>query len=212
MKKLVIGLMLVFISSLYIQESNASDYLTYQEIVFEQNGAKLLEDYSNSDYETYYDKIDKKKFWGWRTHSWFNNENVSFIKDTLFIIINEGDTPITHTLSIKSEEYSKKQFSVTGSLGVEGSGKDKGFKLGLEEKLKVSISTEVYKEIEEEFEIKIYIDPMTKLIVEVRGEGKVSNGVAKYYRFFKNVRKGGWEIFIVTTEYYSLNKVVIDED
>ena len=67
------------------------------------------------------------------------------------------------------------------------------------------------EEIEEEFEIKVLVDSMTKLTVEVRGEGKVSNGVAKYYRFFKNVKKGGWEIFVVTTEYYSLTKELIDE-
>ena len=66
--------------------------------------------------------------------------------------------------------------------------------------------------IEEEFEIKVYVDPMTKLVVQIQGEGKVSNGVAKYYRFYKNVKKGGWEIFVVTTEYYSLVKEKIDED
>ncbi len=100
---------------------------------------------------------------------------------------------------------------MTGTLGLDVNASDKGFKLGLEEKLKFSITTTVYKEIEEEFEIKVLVDTMTKLTVEVRGEGKVSNGVAKYYRFFKNVKKGGWEIFVVTTEYYSLTKELIDE-
>lgn len=211
MKKIVILLMLVFLSSFFMKESNASEYLTYQEIVFEQNGAKLLEKYSNGEYEKYYDKLSNKKFWGWRTYIRFENEEVSFLKDTLFVITNEGESPITETFSIKTEEYVKKQYSVTGTLGLDVNASEKGFKLGLEEKLKFSITTTVYKEIEEEFEIKVLVDSMTKLTVEVRGEGKVSNGVAKYYRFFKNVKKGGWEIFIVTTEYYSLSKEVIDE-
>ena len=47
MRKIVIALLLVFISSFFIKESEANEYLTYQEIVFEQNGAKLLESYSN---------------------------------------------------------------------------------------------------------------------------------------------------------------------
>ncbi len=211
MKKIVIGLMLVFISSLFIQESQGNEYLTYKDFVFEHGGAKLLENYSNYEYEKYYDKIDKKRFWGWRTYTRMENEEVSYVKDTLFVIVNEGTTPITHNLEFKSNEYVKKQYNVTGSLGMKVSATDEGFKLGLEEQLKFSITTTVYQEKDEEFEIKVYIDPMTKLTVEVRGDGKVSNGVAKYYRFFKNVKKGGWEIFVVTTEYYSLRKEQIDE-
>ena len=69
MRKIVIGLMFVFISSFFMKGSEASEYLTYQEIVFEQNGAKLLESYSNGEYEKQYDKISKKKFWGWRIYT-----------------------------------------------------------------------------------------------------------------------------------------------
>lgn len=212
MRKLFIGLMFVFISSLFIKESRANEYLTYQEIKFVHNGGRTLAEYSNGDYEKLYDEINKKRFWGWRTYILFDNEEVTFLKDTLFIIVNEGETPITHTFSVKNEEYVKKQYSVSGTLGLNVSASDKGFKLGLEEKLKFSITTTVYSETEEEFEVKVMVDPMTRLTVEVRGEGKISNGVAKYYRFFKNVKKGGWEIFIVTTEYYSLSKELIDED
>lgn len=212
MKKLVIVLMFVFISSIFIQDSHANEYLTYQDFEFEHGGAKLLENYSNYEYEKYYKKIKKKKFWGWRIYTRMENEEVSFLKDTLFIIVNEGTTAIVQTLSFKSEEYVKKQYNVTGTLGMKASVTDGGFKLGLEEKLKFSITSTFYEAVEEEFEIKVYVDPWTKLTVEVRGEGKVSNGLAKYFRFYKNVKKGGWEIFVVTTEYYSLRKEVIYED
>lgn len=212
MRKIVVCLMLVFLSSFFMKESSANEYLTYQDIEFEQHGAKLLESYSNGEYIRYYDKLSKKKFWGWRTYIRYENEKVTFLKDTLFVITNEGESPITETFSIKTEENVKKQYSVTGTLGLDVSASDKGFKLGLEENLKFSITTTVYKEVQEDFEIKVLVDPMTRLTVEVRGEGKVSNGIAKYYRFFKNVKKGGWEIFVVTTEYYSLNKELIDED
>ena len=143
MRKTVIGLMLIFITSFLVKEVNANEYLTYQEIEFEQNGAKLLESYSNGEYEKYYEKLTKKKFWGWRTYIRFENEEVSFLKDTLFVIINEGETPITETFSIKKEEYVKKQYSVTGTLGLDVKASDKGFKLGLEEKLKFSITKTV---------------------------------------------------------------------
>ena len=212
MKKLIIISLLVFISSFYYQYTQASDYLTYQEITFEHSGAKMLEKYSNSDYDKYYNKMEKRRFWGWITYIAYENEKTYFIKETLYVIENHGETAIIETFSFKSEEDLKKQYSVTGNIGLNIKGQDSGFKLGLEQQLKHSITTTHSKAIEEEFEIKVYVDPMTKLVVSIEGEGKVSNGVAKYYRFYKNVKKGGWEIFVVTTEYYSLVKVKINED
>ena len=94
---------------------------------------------------------------------------------------------------------------------MDASGEAYGFKLGLEKSIKYSATATKTVSIEEEFEIKVHVDPMTKLLVQVQGEGKVTSGVAKYYRFFKNVKKGGWEIFVVTTEYYYLSKDKIDE-
>lgn len=211
MKKIVLLSLLVFLSSFYYRVTNASDYLAYQEIIFEHQGAEILEDYRTSDYNKYYKKMSKRRFWGWRTYTAYENEKVYFTKETLYIIENYGESAIIQTFSFESKENIKKQYSVTGTLGMNASGKDYGFKLGLEEKLKFSITATKTTSIEEEFEIKVYVDPMTKLVVKIEGEGKVTNGVAKYYRFYKNVKKGGWEIFVVTTEYYSLSKVKIDE-
>lgn len=211
MKKIIMISLLMFISCFYYQNIKASDYLTYQEIVFDIDGGELLEDFSYQDYEKYYGRLQKRRFWGWITLVSYDAEEVTFIKETLYIIENQGDTAITQTFSVKTEEQVKKQYSVTGSLGMNISGKEYGFKLGLEEELKYSITATKTSSVEEEFEIKVYVDPMTKLIVQIQGEGKVSSGVAKYYRFWKNVKKGGWEIFVVTTEYYSLQKIRIDE-
>ena len=211
MRKILLLSLLVFLSSFYYQRIMASEYATYQEITFEHQGAEMLEKYRTSDYDKYYNKIKKRRFWGWRTYTAYNKEKVYFIKETLHVIENHGETAIVETFSFTSEEYIKKQYSVTGTLGMDVSGKKYGFKLGLEENLKYSITATKTTSIEEEFEIKVYVDPMTKLVVQIEGEGKVSNGVAKYFRFYKNVKKGGWEIFVVTTEYYSLVKEKIDE-
>ncbi len=212
MKKTIIISILIFLSSFYYQAIQAGDYLTYQEITFEHSGAKLLENYSNYDYDKYYKKMKKRRFWGWRTYIAFKTEKAYFIKETLYSIENQGSTAIVETFTFKSEAELKKQYSSTGTIGLNIKGEKDGFKLGLEEELKYSITTTKVSSLEEEFEIKIYVDPMTKLLVQIQGEGKVSNGVAKYFRFFKSVKKGGWEIFVVTTEYYSLVKVKIDED
>ena len=211
MKKILLLSLLVFLTSFYYQNIQASEYLTFQEITCKNDGAEMLEKYADSDYKKYYKKISKRRFWGWRTYTAYENEKVYFTKETLYIIENYGETPIVETFSFKSNEDIKKQYSVTGTLGMEASGEKYGFKLGLEESLKYSITATKTTSIEEKFEIKVYVDSMTKLVVQIQGEAKVSNGVAKYYRFFKNVKKGGWEIFVVTTEYYSLVKEKIDE-
>jgi len=211
MKKIIMISLLTFISCFYYQNIKASEYLTYQEIIFEIDGGELLEDFSRKDYEKYYDRLKNRRFWGWITLVAYDAEEVKFTKETLYIIENQGDTAITQTFSVKTKEQVKKQYSVTGSLGINLNGKEYGFKLGLEEELKYSITATKTTSVEEEFEIKVYVDPMTKLIVQIQGEGKVSSGVAKYYRFWKNVKKGGWEIFVVTTEYYSLQKIRINE-
>ena len=212
MKKIIIVSLLIFLSSFNHQYAKAGDYLTYQEITFKHSGAKLLEKYSNSDYDKYYKKMKKRRFWGWRTYIAYENETAYFIKETLYVIENQGESAIIETFSFQSDEQVKKQYGTTGTIGLNIKGEEYGFKLGLEEELKYSITATKTTSIEEEFEIKVYVDPMTKLVVQIQGEGKVSNGVAKYYRFYKNVKKGGWEIFVVTTEYYSLVKEKIDED
>ncbi|MCK5388697.1 MAG: hypothetical protein KAJ22_05365, partial [Candidatus Izimaplasma sp.] len=68
MKKLLFIVLLVFLSSFYYQSILASDYQTYQEITFEHTGGTLLEDYSDGDYEKYYKRIKKRRFWGWKTN------------------------------------------------------------------------------------------------------------------------------------------------
>jgi len=212
MKKIIIISLLVFLSSFHHQYTYAEDYLTYQDITFEHSGAKMLEKYKTSDYDKYYKKMKKRRFWGWRTFIAYENEKTYFVKETLYVIENHGETAIIETFSFKAKEQVKKQYGSTGTIGLNAKGEEYGFKLGLEEELNYSITGTKTTSTEEEFEIKVYIDPMTKLTVQIQGEGKVSNGVAKYFRFYKNVRKGGWEIFVVTTEYYSLAKVKLNED
>lgn len=211
MKKIIILMLLAFLGVFHHQATYANEYLTYQDITFEHTGMILLDSYSNADYKKYYDMIDTKKFWGWRTYEAYKTEEVYFTKDTLWVIENEGFSDITETFTFESESSVKKQYNVTGTLGLEGSGNEMGIKFGLEEELSYSITATTDSSIQQEFTIKIIVDPNTKLFVEIKGEGKVSNGVAKYYRFWRNVKKGGWEVFLVTTEYYSIRKVVIDE-
>jgi len=202
----------MFLMSLNINSIKGENYTTFQEVEFEHMGAKLLEDYTESDYKRHYDKIKGKKFWGWKVKTFIEDEKCSFIQETLYVIHNEGTTAIDESIKFTRSGSKKLYFGATGSLELSGKGTVKGFKLGLGQKIGTKQSLEVESEFEEVYTLKMKVDPNTKLTIAIAGEGKVSNGVGKYYRFFKNVKKGGWEVFVVTTEYYSIIKEKINEE
>lgn len=209
MRKLFLVSLMFLMMCLFIENAQANDYSTFQDIEFEHKGAKLLENYANSDYKKYYNKLGKKRFWGWRTYIVYEDEECHFVRETLYVIINDGDTAIDDTISFERGETVKRHYSATGSLEVGANGTLKGFKLGLEQEIGTEQTKTVTQSFEEKYTVKIKVDPQTKLIISISGEGKVSNGVGKYYRFYKNVKKGGWEIFTVTTEYYCIEKIRI---
>ena len=53
------------------------------------------------------------------------------------------------------------------------------------------------------------VDPQTMANLFVMGEGKITNGVASRYLFWLELEKGGFEVFVITTQYYRLEKVKI---
>lgn len=211
MKKLFIFSALLFLMSFSIRSVYGGDYLTYQDIEFEHNGGKLLSQFSSSDFSKYYKKLGKRRFYGWKTFIAYKEEPVSYVRDTLYVIINEGESAITETIKFSRDSVKTKQFGVSGSIALDTKKSTKGFKLGLESKINYSASVSEKTTLSEEYQIRVSIDPMTKLEIKVLGEGKVTNGVGKFYRFWVEAKKGGWEIFLVTTEYYSIVKVKIDE-
>jgi len=72
--------------------------------------------------------------------------------------------------------------------------------------IKASVSFSQTTSSQETYEFTIIVDPRTYVTLITRGQGEVSNGVAKSYFFWIETKKGGWETFIVTTEYYEIIK------
>jgi hypothetical protein len=210
MRKLVILSIFLFLFCTSYQAVGAAEYLSFQETEFRHDGMRFLEDYTQAMYDKYYPKVEKRRFWGWRTYTAYKTEPISYTKETLYVIHNEGTTAITETFSFQTGETVKKQYSVSGSIGLEGSGPVDGFKLGLESNIDHDLSATITTIEKEDVSIKVMVDPGTHLSVQIKGEGKVSNGVASYFVFWKRIRKGGWEIFVVTTEYYSIVKETIE--
>lgn len=211
MKKWIVISLLVFLVTLHHQTVLGAEYHAYQEITFEIDGMYLLEDWPKSEYKKQYKHIKKRRFWGWNTHTAYSNEKAYFIKETMYVIENEGESPIQQTLEFKVKEETKKQYGASGDIGINTTKKKTGFKLDLESKIKGKFDVSTTKTTEEKVTIRIHVDQNTRCTILIQGEGTVTNGVAKYYRFFKQVRKGGFEIFVVTTEYYSIVKENIDE-
>ncbi|MDD3122722.1 MAG: hypothetical protein PHC62_04280 [Candidatus Izemoplasmatales bacterium] len=207
MKKLLVLLtiaLVVFPFHYYVVK--AEEYLTYQEIVLDNDNAKLLKYFTDNEYENYYQEIKKKKFIGWSIGIVNSNEELEFISETKLKIINDGYSTIKHNITLLTKAETKYQISASGSVSVSIKGDIKKFKGGLDADIKASITYTKNVTSSEEYEFNIIVDPETYVSIVTRGKAEVSNGVAKYYLFWIETKKGGWETFTVTTEYYEIIK------
>lgn len=204
MKKIIILCLAVILMYVLDEKVQGSTYHHFETI--EILDGKLLEDFSDKDYKTYYKEVNQRKFMGWRVYKAHTNEKVTFTSETLFSYYNDGYTPIDYSYKLSRTETSKFAVSATGSIGLT-SGKDgKGFKHNLTGNLKLSVDYQEVKEDTETIDIKLKVDPGTQVDLYIYGEGKVTNGVAARYVFFIRADRGGFEVFIVTTQFQRLEK------
>jgi hypothetical protein len=210
MKKIgIIGLLLLLTGMGSFITIHADQYASYQEIVFDVNGTKLLKEYTQGDYTGYYNLIPTHCFMGWKLVIVNKNQPVHFISETKLKIYNSGYSTIKHDITLKSTEETKFQISASGSISVSIKGDVKKFKGGLDGDVKASVDYEKKVTTSEEYVFKITVDPGTYITIITKGEGLVSNGIAKNYFFWIQTNKGGWETFVVTTEFYEIIKAKI---
>ena len=206
MRKLWLLIMMFCLLLIHNTSVKTSEYLSYQTLYFVNTGHQLLSEFSQHNYNQYYNQINRKRLWGWTTYTVTQDQPVRFVKETLLIIENQGSSTIDQTYYFKTTQQHRQQISASGNINIGAEGSVYDFDLGLKKALNFSTQFEATSKIEEHNEIRIKVDPMTRLIVKVYGEGKITNGVGKHYRFFVENRRGGWEVFILTTEYYSIVK------
>lgn len=204
MKKIVF-LLLCLLCPFYLTfDVQASHYHGYERI--EMSSGKLLADFTDKEYTSYYKKVKKLKFDGWRVYIVNDHVKASFISETLFSYYNDGYTPIEYVYELERKRSQKIGLSATGSIGLKSTETIPKFKNNLESALKLSSDYQLNTEEKETYYLKFLVDPGTQVDLYIYGEGKVTNGVAARYSFFIRVDKGGFEIFIVTTEYQRLEK------
>ena len=204
MKKIIFCLLIFSCALLFGISVSGESYQGYEKI--EMTSGKLLADFSDKDYTTYYKKVHKLKLSGWSVYVVNKDIKASFISETLFSYYNDGYTPIEYEYQLERKRSSKIGLSATGSIGLKSSSSVPKFKNNLESAIKLSSEYTQSDEEKETYFLKFLVDPGTQVDLYLYGEGKVTNGVAARYSLFIRVDKGGFEVFVVTTEYQRLEK------
>jgi len=184
-----------------------SNYHAYEEL--HVNSGKLLSDYTDKEYKKYYKKVMKRKFMGWRKYTVNSDLETHYITETKFSYYNDGYSAISYHYEYESSSYSKLALSATGSIQMSSSSNKTSFKNNLEGSLKLSADYQLTKEETESVEIDFDVDPGTQVDLYIYGEGLITNGVAARYFFWIRAQKGGYELFLVTTQYQRLEKTRI---
>lgn len=204
MKKIVFCLLVIGCACLCGILSNGKSYQGYERI--EMTSGKLLSDFSDKDYTLYYKKVQKLKLSGWSVHIVNKDIKAQFISETLFSYYNDGYTPIEYEYKLERKRSSKIGLSASGSISLKSSSTVPKFKNNLESAIKLSSEYSQSDEEKETYYLKFLVDPGTQVDLYLYGEGKITNGVAARYSLFIRVDKGGFEVFVVTTEYQRLEK------
>ncbi len=181
-----------------------SNYHAFESITI--SSGKLLEDFTKSDYKKYYKKVEKRKFMGWRTYEVNDDIKATYITETKFSYYNNGYTAISYHYELEESSTSKLSLSASGSIGIKTSKSAPTFKNNLEGSLKLSADYTQTKEEKTVTEIDFEVDPGTQVDLYIYGEGRITNGVACRYVFWVRSQKGGYELFLVTTQYQRLEK------
>lgn len=205
MKKTVLLFLVIVISSSFgiIIKGNSS-YHSFESL--ELTEGKLLADYTKDDYSEYYKKVSKRMFAGWRVHKVHEDVKVSYVTETMFSYYNDGYTPIDYTFKMDRKQTTKVSLSSSGSIGLKSQADGKGFKHNLDASLKLTSEYTQTSEEKESYEVSFEVDPGTQVDLFIYGEGKITNGVAARYLFWIRLDRGGFEIFMITTQYQRLEK------
>lgn len=210
MKKiLILCMIVVFINVLFnVKKASAqqlSDYLSFSSI--NVSDGKMLRDYNQNEINEALRRTKKRKFKGWNYEIFQKNVPVSFISKTIFSIYNDGTTPIKYKVQVGQEETLKTSISKTGNLSYNLKGDIKKFRNGLDASIKIECSYSKTDLLKKQETLDLDIDPNTICLVYIKGEGLLTNGVARYYELWMTQEKGGFEYFVITNSYIRIEKI-----
>lgn len=211
MKKMVIIIMILLMSftlNNHKAEALAEDYNSFSEITMASG--KLLANFTKSEYDSYYKKVDKNRFWGWNTYIVNKNVPCTYIARTIYETTNESKDPISYEITVTTETETKTSISATGSISYEMKGEVKKFKHDLDSKISLDYKYQNMESKKRTEKLKIPVEGKTRLLVTITGTGVITNGVATYYTFWCLNQRGGFEYFTITNEFQKIEKVLYD--
>jgi|GEM_PF-1445217 len=196
-KATIVCLFVVFVG---LTLSQVSAYMGYDNVQLVGNG-KLLRDFTDKDYQTYYKEVSKKKMMGWRYHYVNTNHRIKFVGETVKDVYNDGKSPVKIGEVRTRKEARSIEITVSGSLSIKSSKNTPFFGDGLSSALKIDTKYKSMVEQTEKVETNLQADPGTHLIIYYQAEGTVSNGVAAQYIAWARVKQGGFEYFRIHSYY-----------
>lgn len=201
MFKKIVTVTLVLVLSLItlLLTTNVYGYQQFEHLEIVGRG-KMLDQFSEKDFKDNYKKVGRK-FMGYNKVEVNKRVNVKFVSDTLLSYYNNGFSPIKYNYSASRKVLNTYDLKVTGQLSIKTQKNNKIFGDGLNASIKIDTGLKNSTEIKEDFNLSLEIAPKSQLNLYLYGEGYLVNGVAKKYFFWFETKKGGYEIFYLTTHY-----------
>ncbi len=212
MKKIYLMLFLCFmfmgISNVCVSADYDTGHSEYKEINFKYNtGAKLLNRMTPGEVAKELNSV-KRKFAGWSVSDMVCAANATYVGKSIFSRYNNTNQSVKFNYASTIENMEENSVVTTGSLGANLSSKKK-INGALEVEIRKQIGKVTSHTSTEKVDFNVTIAPKHKISLIVKGDCKVSNGVAKYYILWMCFKKGSWEIVDVMSEYYELCEEVI---
>lgn len=211
MKKIYLCIFLIFILLGICQgkvEASTTGYSEYKEIKFPDKYMKLLIEMDKGEQNSYLKKI-KRKFIGWQFKI-INYPIVgTFVGNTIFSRYNNTEQIIDFNYSSSIVKTTESSVKTIGTISASGSAKGKSISGSLEGQIRKEIGEVRTDKITEETEFMVKIMPGRKVSLIIKGNVRVSNGVAKYFLCGICFKKGAWELVDLVSDYYELCEEII---
>jgi hypothetical protein len=212
MKKKIIILLFIFsffLTALSVYPSSSTeDYTSFTEVIM--NEGKLLSNFTSKEYDELYKKTGKRKMFGYSVFVENDNVDASYISNTLYSIENDSDSDITYQIDVVVETNNKTTFKASGGLNGKVSGKKgENIKAEIGGECGIDYSTSNSESRTETQKLDVVVEAHSRCVIYLTGDLSVTNGVVKYYYFWIEVYRGGFEIVTLKNQYTRIEKAKI---